>query len=217
MLLSDSHKFIFIHNYKVAGTSIRKALRPYETPANQRLGWPKRQLARLGLVSAPTCADHAKATEVRDAFPERWQRYFTFGFVRNPWAWQVSLYFYMLQNEDHWFYDEVTSMDGFEEYIEWRVRNGRALQSSFFCKDNGEIIVDFIGRLENIRTDFQRIAEQIGVEASLPQKNESSHGDYRDYYDDHARSLVATHFAEDIDRFGYTFNGSPAPSPVLTP
>ena len=32
MLISDRRKFIFIHIYKVAGTSIRTALYPYSQP-----------------------------------------------------------------------------------------------------------------------------------------------------------------------------------------
>ncbi|MCS3642218.1 hypothetical protein GGP51_000690 [Salinibacter ruber] len=29
MLISDSYEFIFVHDYKVAGSSIKHALRPY--------------------------------------------------------------------------------------------------------------------------------------------------------------------------------------------
>jgi hypothetical protein len=128
------------------------------------------QLTRLGLWTAPTCPTHAEAREVRDRFPDRWSDYFTFGFVRNPWSWQVSLYFFMLQNEDHWFHDDVKSMGGFEEYIEWRVREEPIQQSSFFRDESGEYIVNFIGRLETIQADFQQVCERIGVEAELPQK-----------------------------------------------
>ncbi|WP_251951878.1 hypothetical protein [Salinibacter ruber] len=38
MLISDSHEFIFVHNYKVAGKSIKNALEPYAKSAFERLG-----------------------------------------------------------------------------------------------------------------------------------------------------------------------------------
>jgi hypothetical protein len=218
MLISDSHQFIFVHNYKVAGNSIKRALWQWASPPMKReLNWFERQLARIGIRGKPQYPSHLTALEIRERFPEVWDDYFTFGFVRNPWSWQVSLYFFMLQNEDHWFHDDVKSMDGFEEYIEWRVREGRVLQSSFFYDEDGEAIVDYIGRLENIRDDFQQICERVGVDATLPHKNKSSHADYREYYSDYTRNLIADHFAEDIDRFGYSFHGSTYSTPVLTP
>lgn len=206
MLLSDSHKFIFVHNYKVAGTSIRHALRSFETPLYERTSWLSRQLAKLGAHELPDCPDHAKASEIRDQFPQRWQQYFTFGFVRNPWSWQVSLYFFMLENEDHWQHELIRSMSGFDEYIEWRVNDeNKVLQSEFFCDEEGSLITDHIGRLESIQDDFQSICDNLGIEANLPRKNSSSHQDYRYYYTEWTRKLVADHFAEDIKRFGYSF------------
>ncbi|EIJ36877.1 hypothetical protein Thini_4397 [Thiothrix nivea DSM 5205] len=47
--------------------------------------------------------------------------------------------------------------------------------------------------------------DRLGISARLPKRNYSHHKDYRDYYDAHTQKLVADHFAEDIDLFGYTF------------
>ncbi len=85
-------------------------------------------------------------------------------------------------------------MSGFEEYIEWRVKEGCFLQSSFFCDEDGRFIVDYLGRLENIRSDFQRVCDHIGVDAELPHENESSHANYRKYYNNRTRELVAERF-----------------------
>ncbi len=207
MLISDSHEFIFVHNYKVAGSSIKNALRPYAQTAFERLGWVQRQLARLRLRSTPHYPAHLTAREIRSDHPDEWRRYFTFGLVRNPWAWQVSLYFFMLETEDHHQHALISSMNGFDEYIHWRVNEDKHLQSEFFCDSEGNVVVDYIGRLESIREDFQTICEQIRVETSLPHKNSSSHRDYQTYYTDDTRQLVQEHFEEDIERFGYTFSG----------
>jgi hypothetical protein len=207
MLISDTHEFIFVHNYKVAGSSIKHALKPYAQTAFERLDWVQRQCARLRLREVPTYPSHLTAQEIKSNHPEEWHRYFTFGFVRNPWSWQVSLYFYMLESEDHHQHDLIASMEEFDEYIHWRVNEDKHLQSEFFCDTGGRVLVDYIGRLESIREDFQTICERVGVEASLPHKNASSHRDYRAYYSDETRELVAEHFQEDIERFGYCFDG----------
>ena len=114
----------------------------------------------------------------------------------------------MLENEDHHQHELIRSMDGFEEYIEWRVTEEKRLQSAFFVNEDGEEIVDFVGHLETIQEDFGHVCGEIGVNAALPHKNTSSHRDYRNYYTEHTRSLVREHFREDIRRFGYTFGGS---------
>jgi len=85
------------------------------------------------------------------------------------------------------------------------------LQSEFFCDEKGNVIVDAIGRLETIQDDFQEICDMLGIEATLPHENASSHGDYREYYSESTRSLVREHFEEDIERFGYDFEGTLSP------
>jgi hypothetical protein len=71
-----------------------------------------------------------------------------------------------------------------------------------------------IGRMETLRDDLPRLLADVGepVSANLrahlaeaPPTNTSVHGDYRDYYDDEVRDLVARHDALVIERFGYRF------------
>ena len=189
----------------MAGSSIKSALAPYATGPRKYVGWVRRQLDRIDLLEIPDYPPHLKAKEIKEREPARWEQYFTFGFVRNPWSWQVSLYTYMLENENHHQHELIHSMNGFEEYIEWRVSEAKLLQSEFFCDEEGNIIVDAIGRLESIQDDFQAVCDTLGVEATLPHENASSHRDYRELYSEFTRSLVKKHFEEDIRRFGYDF------------
>ena len=71
-----------------------------------------------------------------------------------------------------------------------------------------------IGRMESLRDELPQMLENVGepVTAALrahlataPPTNVSMHGDYRHYYDDPVRDLVAHHDALVIDRFGYRF------------
>ncbi len=51
-------------------------------------------------------------------------------------------------------------MESFEEYIEWRVEKDSHLQSDFFCNECGEVVVDFIGRIETLEKDFEKNVEK---------------------------------------------------------
>lgn len=200
MILSYQKKFVFVHTYKTGGTSIRTALRPYR----DRPGYVQIALSKLGFVDLAT---HSTAQEVKSQYPSEWNDYFTFAFVRNPWSWQVSLYFFTLENEYNHHHEVVKSLGSFKEYIQWRVDGNKQLLTDFVTDKDGNRIVDYVGRMETMQSDFQKICNHLDIDAKLPHKNKSSHHDYREYYDEETKQLVAKHFASDIERFGYCFEG----------
>jgi len=204
MLISHQHRFIFIHVYKVAGISVRQALRPYAP----RPLW-LRALHKLG-VPLPwwwrAFPPHIRAHQLQTSLPPAiFDQYFKFAFVRNPWDWQVSLYHYMLQEPTHHQHALIKSLPDFTAYITWRVSQDKKLQSDFITAPNGELIVDFVGKYENLAADFARICDHLHINATLPHLNQSAHRPYQSYYTPHTRDLIAQHFAPDIERLGYTF------------
>ena len=111
MLISHEHKFIFVHVYKVAGTSITKALECFAHKPNLILAF----LRRLGINQSSheysKLHTHSTAIEIKNNIPEQiFNTFFKFAFVRNPWDWQVSLYHYMLQNTAHRQHKLIKSM-----------------------------------------------------------------------------------------------------------
>jgi len=207
MLVSRRHGFIFIHVYKVAGTSIRRALEPYCDDA-----W-KRRLARMpvvGRVYRPRFPEpHLTALQARELLGvDLFGRCFKFAFVRNPWDWQVSLYHFMLKQPAHHQHALARSLASFDDYLRWRVEEDLHLQESFVTDDSGALIVDYVGHMERLDDDFARICPRIGIPPiTIPHVNRSRHADYRSYYSDASRDLVAQAFKADIERFGYTFDG----------
>ena len=66
--------------------------------------------------------------------------------------------------------------------------------------------LDFIGRFENLQSDFNYICEQIGLEAlALPHLEKTEHGHYHKFYNDETRDLVSKIYQKDIELFKYEF------------
>jgi len=218
MLLSYRHRFLFVHIAKTGGTSVRAALRPY------RWGWPYSvPLAAASFVSQLTrprhilglkFPRHAKAIAAKEMLPpEFYESLFKFTVVRNPWDLQVSSYHH-LQREHP---EVMAGLPDFSAFLRWKLDPdrprrdlldvSRERQSEYVADLQGRTIVDFIARYENLGEDFRTICGTIGIEPpALPHHRRA--GDrrpYRDYYDAGTRELVARHYAEDLERFGYEF------------
>jgi len=207
MLISHKQKFIFIHIYKNAGTSITKALMPFAAKkwqvaidkALNKLNFHP----RFGPRPFPS---HTTASEMINALgKERFESYFTFAIVRNPWDWQVSLYKYMLKNKDHHQHEFVKGLGSFDAYIRWRCQQGVKFQRDFIYSQNDKLLVDYVGKFERLSDDFQEICNRIGVSASLPKLNVSNEKPYKQYYTTETEEMVHHAYDVDIKFFGYEF------------
>jgi hypothetical protein len=74
-------------------------------------------------------------------------------------------------------------------------------QHEFICDDK-EIIVDELGRFENLRADVKRILN-IG---NLPHLNSSNKTPWESYYTDELRDIVYNLYRKDFEVFGYDTN-----------
>lgn len=213
MLYSDTKKFIFVHIYKTGGESVVEGLRRYcpvyfssrhlnktirllPSPANAVMGWREELVRR----------QHMTAEQIRNAMPrEAFDETYKFAFVRNPWDWQVSIYFYSRQSKAHPEHEKIVNMKTFDDYIRYRVDHDVRLQRDYIYDSAGEKLVDYVGRFENLSGDFDSLARNLGVEAKLPHKNASKRKkDWRSYYTDKTFDMVKTAFREDIETFNYS-------------
>ncbi|MFZ7145435.1 MAG: sulfotransferase family 2 domain-containing protein [Bacteroidota bacterium] len=210
MIISHKKKFIFIHIYKVAGTSIRKALDPFNDMSAADFPWYQNIIFWLGArynIFSQHSMNHIKAAHLKQLLPGKiYNEYFKFSFVRNPWDWQVSLYHFMIQNTKHPQHHIIKKMKNFDEYIDWVVKNEHSLQKDFLYDKEGNLIVDYIGKFENLQEDFKEICLRLEIEpVALPLTNKSSHSHYRDYYSNESRDKIYETFKEDIEYFHYKF------------
>jgi hypothetical protein len=208
MLISRTRRFIFIHVYKNAGTSITSALKPFAIGKWQRK--MNSILKRFGVLyfDPHPYSDHITASEMISKMgKKKFKNFFSFGIVRNPWDWQVSLYKFMLSNKAHFQHELIKSFLSFDEYIKWRCTEDTHYQKDFLFSKENKQIVNFIGRFERLEEDFQKICSHIGIPPiSLPKINVSKGRAYQKYYNKDTIDMVRKTFEPDIDLFKYDFN-----------
>jgi hypothetical protein len=210
MFISFKKEFIFFHVYKTGGTSIYKSLDKYIYKPNILLN----KLAKIGneefydnVLLNIINNGHIKAKEAQQNLPPNiFYNYFKFAFVRNPWDIQVSLYHYMLKNKKHFQHKMVKELGSFDRYIEWRVNNEVRLQKDFLYDKNDNLLVDYVGKIENIENDFQIICDKLKInDVNLLHKNKSNHKSYHKYYNEKTKTMIAQAYKDDIEVFNYEY------------
>ncbi|MCB1862644.1 MAG: sulfotransferase family 2 domain-containing protein, partial [Gammaproteobacteria bacterium] len=109
-----------------------------------------------------------------------------------------------------------------EQFIRWKLDPERpyqyhidtSIQSQldYLIDLRGKILVDFIGRYENLNNDFAHVCEVLGIRRlQLPHKREARdrNKDYRSYYSDALAELVENYFERDIKTLNYSFEPTP--------
>jgi chondroitin 4-sulfotransferase 11 len=204
VFVSDSHNVVFIHIQKTGGITVDRLL--------------KERIPDLrGIV-----ARHGFARQGMDELDD-WDAYFKFAFVRNPWDRLVSWYS-MVTNlpragNELWQYVNDNSST-FEEFIynctdEVEIKEGVHYsfaynQLDYVTDEHGNLLVDFIGRLENFDEDLKEVFRRMGFELeTVPHKNRSSHRHYSTFYTPETEMIVRERFKRDIEYFGYEFARSP--------
>ena len=216
MLISHDKRFLFIHIPKTAGTSITNSLAPYAD--RPQLLWENRLLASVGIHvnhigpwKRRRFRGHCSANDVYRHLPlEVYRQLFKFAFVRNPWDLLVSLYNFIPSRPNHRYQKRVAKMT-FAEFVDvWTLRP-EIQQASRITDTHGNCLVDFVGYFESVSDDFTTVCNRIGITPPpLRRDNCSRRSDYREAYDDRLRQLVGERLAQDIQFFGYEYDGPSA-------
>ncbi len=150
--------------------------------------------------------------------------WFTFTFVRNPFARLVSCYeskFHTdpLRNRnamrrksldfDGYLYGYMKKDEGFSTFINQIVSIPWRLDNNHFCSQyrkitdkNGKLLVDYIGKFEHLVEDYELVRAR-GDFAPLKIYNKSRHGDWRDYYTTDLVKKVYRKYSVDVKFLGY--------------
>ncbi|MGI8951203.1 MAG: sulfotransferase family 2 domain-containing protein [Chitinophagaceae bacterium] len=229
-MICHEFKCVFIHIPKAAGQSVehfflRKLnldwqsrapllLRPNDQP---QVGPPK--LAHLKAI------DYVKHHYLSQ---ELFDRYFKFSFVRNPWSRAVSFYKFL-------GYNSVMSFESFtctQLPVLLKKRNYFLMPQYDFLYHQEKLVVNFVGKFENINNDFKIVCEQLGFQdADLPHINKSekekfkglkmlakepkllknlslnnsNKKDFKSYYTNKSKDIIFNIYKDDVKAFNYEF------------
>ncbi|MDC0535723.1 sulfotransferase family protein [Francisellaceae bacterium] len=217
MIISHKKKFIFVHIYKTAGTSIMRQLLPFARPIEKfSFYYPSRYgislinrtlgLHKYGNAWINGVHKHATVIEANEYLgDEIFNEYYKFAFVRNPYDWLVSLYFYIRQDKWHNEFNKVNAMS-FEAFVLERIKNNMPRQKDFLIGQKyGALIVDYVGKIETIDSSYQYICDKLGIKYVKPSNlNQSKRQkSYHQYYNDELTLAVQEYFNDDFETFNY--------------
>lgn len=213
MIISHHLRCIFVAVPKTASQSIRLALRSQLGPQDEeQTGWHTRStLKNKPLAKLRT--GHLTAQQTQQALPAIWQSYYKFAFVRNPWDRYVSFCHFRFKDDPEFKRNPTLLM---KAYIQGNIHQ-RSLwakpQIDFLADEDGALMVDFVGRYENLQHDLNKILQRLGLRSvALTHMNKSRHDDFRSYYDNELRDMVIKKYHKDICCFGYSFEKHPVAS-----
>ena len=190
----SENKRIFIHIPKTAGISIAKAI--------------------FGDVSLE---GHRSIFFYQKVFEKEYTDFFTFTFVRNPWDRLYSSYkflekgginihdknaYEMYLSQYHDFEDFV--LNGLDNKLIYEITHFIP-QSEFICNPKGEVLVDFLGKFENLEYDIKKLSEKINKEVVIEHHNKNKKKPYIDVYTNQMKLKVEEIYQRDIDIFKYRF------------
>jgi hypothetical protein len=79
-------------------------------------------------------------------------------------------------------------------------------QYTVLADDDGRLLTDMVGRVEEMQASYDAICERIGIPSrTLEQINSSQRSDYRKYYNQPLIDGVAARYRRDLELFGYSF------------
>lgn len=158
---------------------------------------------------------HFKANEIREKFPDKWNRYFTFAVTRNPWEVAVSGYLYTVRRVErppsferfiraiYYSHDEI---DGI------RIANAGIPNHEIFM-ERGVPIVDFVLQYNTLFKDFAQAYAAINLPGYpwLPRaKASNSETPWKEFYTKTSRNFVHEMNQPEISHFRYKFTGQGA-------
>ena len=228
-IINHSYEFIFVHIPKTAGTSITNAMGEFTSYCDLEIGGTgfgeSIQTAyqrRFGI------AKHSTAAEIQQVVGQvTWRKFFTFAFVRNPFARAVSV-FNFLRTWEHLpeASQVIRSFSSFEDFVlsdywmETEEGPDRMFRPQWLwlrsTRDYNDQLVEFVGKVESIKQDMAVIYQTLGIrppvaggrrrKRGLRRLNRSAGAVPADLYNDHVIERLLDRYGVDFDRLGYSTN-----------
>ena len=93
-----------------------------------------------------------------------------------------------------------------KRFVVWHVMMSHINQVT---DTEGNIMVDFVGKYENIEEDFAFVCRKLNTPFNgLPHRNRMNARHYSEYYTEETKRIIAERFKDDIAIFDYEFDGT---------
>lgn len=218
-MISHQYKCIYIHIPKTAGTSIEYKLGHFKE--RKRGVQDHSTLRDVEPISLLETAKLLLRGELKVVYrrikrrmsshdrisQKRFNEYFKFTFVRNPWSRVFSWYQNVMRDDIHRRSLGVPSPCSFEEFLknhagQWALKP----QLYWITNTRGKVPLDFIGRYESLEKDFSHVCEILGLkDKSLPKLLSGNNPPYTQFYNPEMKDRVARFYAEEIRIFRFEF------------
>ena len=187
-------RIVFIHIPKTAGISLIKAI--------------------YNDVNLP---GHRSFFFYNTALNMKNEKYFCFSFVRNHFDRLYSAYMFLkkgvINHVDRLLYETyLLKFNDFEDFVLNGLDNKLIFkithfipQHEFLCDRRGNIMVDFIGRFENLEDDVKSLSIKLKKDIRLNHYNSNYKKDYKEVYTPRMVSKVKTIYYKDLKIFNYKF------------
>jgi hypothetical protein len=119
----------------------------------------------------------------------------------------------LTEKDKKWTAQHIAEYTDFTDFVtNWlsvdHVNNSLHFQEQyrFLTNQKDELDVDFLGRFESLDQDFQTICEYLQIDRTLKKTNSSKRkNDYKSYYNETTKAIVAEVYKIDIKLFNYSF------------
>ncbi|MEQ8292246.1 MAG: sulfotransferase family 2 domain-containing protein [Roseovarius sp.] len=222
-LMSREYRFLYFQNPRTASTATAALLReiaggeviPEKNILNDdgTIRVPAKhtrldQLVEHRLISAEVRRDYLKIVTVRNPFDS----------LVSLWAKMNHDYVKLLEDENSWVHRKPDYKEKLEASVglsfpEWvQMMHGERFRKGQTTHANGLYMkgMDVMLRFERLQEQFAEVARRLQLPGDhvLPRQNVTQgreDKDYRSYYDDETRRIVAGVFAPEIKALGYEF------------
>jgi hypothetical protein len=201
MIVSNKHKFIFLKNRKIAGSTFESLVSPHLGPADVCTGSPTDGTPRL---NDKTGMGHMSCHEIKQRYPEQWDAYPKIAIERNPWDKCVSAF--------NWHSVIKPNLPGIAEqdFGLYLRSNAHLLPTDWalYADDNAPVVDVF--QYGDMATLYSWMRTVIGID--IPDElwhntklKATARKHYTEYYKPADVDLVAELFHNEIRVFGYDY------------
>ncbi len=206
MIISHKHKWVFIHNPKVAGTSVRTVLKPYHDDEREfwHQGWFPNEDRVVDLAHLTADIWHPIVSP----------SYTSFGFIRHPYDRFVSGLTEVMRRHCADFNDGqdlkkfvVEQMTPANLRWDWRFIH-LCPQHFFFFRGNKRV-VDHIGRMESLEEDWAAVNTLLGMKLEIPHERIGNYGKLHTLLEDkEVIARINSLYLRDFQLFNYRMQGT---------